>query len=151
MKKLWCLEGEKIGRKILTGFYNFSSWKQNGGNGGNLKGGEREIFQANQRWPHHPPRGGRVGHTGPEGSSGRGSHGSHTAWATWPFGHALLSRAPSRSLAVSWASKLWFWICFRITNCDSLTHDNDYTTLKNGWEIISENNNEDNSTNENEK
>ena len=36
-------------------------------------------------------------------------------------------------------------------NRDSLTHDKDYTTLKNDWEIISENDDEVNSMNENEK
>ena len=55
-----------------------------------------------------PARGGRVGHTGPETLSSRGAHGSDTAWATWPLGHSLLSRAPSHSLAVSWASELRF-------------------------------------------
>ena len=36
-------------------------------------------------------------------------------------------------------------------NRDSLTHDDNYTTLKNGWEIISKNDDEVNSTNENAK
>ena len=65
------------------------------------------------------------------------------------FGHVCLSRAPSRSSAVSWASELRFRIRFWITNRDSLTHNYDYKNLKNGWEIISENDDEVNSTNEN--
>ena len=63
----------------------------------------------------------------------------------------IFSRAPSHFSALSWASELWFGIRFWITNHDSLMHDEDYTTLKNGWEIISENDDEVNSTNENEK
>ena len=61
------------------------------------------------------------------------------------------SRAPSVLQPVSGASELRFRIHFWITNRDSLMHDDDYTTLKNGWEIISENDDEVNSTNENEK
>ena len=67
------------------------------------------------------------------------------------FGHANLSRAPLMFFSRIRASELWFRIHFWITNHDSLTHDYDYKTLKNGWEIISENDDEFNSMNENAK
>ena len=103
-----------------------------GGKEISLKGGEREILRVNQSVPCHLPVGG--------------------VWATWeqraplavgptasltarPCGHTrsrLLSRAPSVLQPISWASELRFRICFWITNRDSLTHDYDYSTLKNG-------------------
>ena len=42
-------------------------------------------------------------------------------------------------------------IHIRITNRDSITHNDDYKTLTKGWEFISENDDEHNSTNENAK
>ena len=44
MRKLWCLEVEKIGEKILDGISNFSSWKTNGGNWRDLKGRREGHF-----------------------------------------------------------------------------------------------------------
>ena len=68
--------------------------------------------------------------------------------ASWPF--STLSRTLtffSRILGIGTPISNPFWI----TNRDSLMHDEDYTTLKNGWEIISKNDDEVNSMNENEK
>ena len=78
------------------------------------------------------PRGGRVAHTGAEGAPGRGAHGLNHGQPMWPTAWAVLSRALSVRRPVSRASELRIRIRFRITNRDSLTHKNDYTTLKNG-------------------
>ena len=86
---------------------------------------EKEIEDQSNEAMSPPGRGGRVGLTGAESPLGRGAHGL-------PHGQQPLSRAPSVLQPVSWASELRFQIRFWIMNRDSLTHDDDYTTLKNG-------------------
>ena len=78
------------------------------------------------------PRVASVCHTWPERSSGRVAHVVHT-WPlqAWPFGRAT-SRAPLAFFSRIRASELRIRIRFRITNRDSLTHDDNYETLKNG-------------------
>ena len=132
MKKLWCLEGEKIWEKNSDGILQFfflemkwREWREFKRKRERDFSGQSEVAISPTPW---------------------GARGPHaTREVLWPwvprlphglgsvaFGHALLSRAPSRSSAVSWASELRFQIHFWITNRDSLTHDADYTTLKNG-------------------
>ena len=152
MRKLWCLEVEKIGEKTLDGISKLFFLKTNGGRWRDLKGKRRGAFLSNKIRPHQPsPRVGRVCHTGTEGWLGRVAHGLHTWWqghGLWP---SCFSRAPLTFFSRIRASELRFWICFRITNCDFLTHDDDDSeTLTNGWEFISENDEGHNSTNENE-
>ena len=124
---------------------------QNGEIEGRNRRREKEHFSQPSGATSPPGRGGRVAHTGAESAPGRGAHGLINGQPMWPTAWAVLSRAPSVLRPVSWASKLRFRIRFRITNRDSLTHDYDYTTLNNGWEIIPESDDEVNTTNENEK
>ena len=133
MRKLWCLEVGKIWEKILTGILSFFFLKTNWREWRGFKRRREKVFRANTKRPRHPPRGGRVGLTGPERVPGRGPHGlPHGEGHTWSHGHFSLSRALSRSSAVSWEFELRFRIRLWITNRDSLTHDYDYKTLKHG-------------------
>ena len=91
-----------------------------------------------------------VPHVAREGLWPCGTRGPHVATPSLAVGQAT-SRAPLAFFSRIRASELRIRIRFRITNRDSLTHDKDYETLKNGWEFISENDDEHNSTNENEK
>ena len=144
--KFWKLE-RKFWRETSIFLLNF----QNGGREGRNRRRERGQGSQSRGATSPPGCGGRVAHTGAESAPGRGAHGLINGQPKWPTAWAVLSRVPSVLQPVSWASELWFRICFWITNRDSLTHDKNYTTLKNGWEIISEIINEVNSTNENEK
>ena len=71
-------------------------------------------------------------HVWPERSSGRVAHVVHT----WPPLAWLLAEQPPRAPLAFFsrirASELRIQIHFRITNHDSLIHDDDYETLKNG-------------------
>ena len=128
-----------------------SKFTKCGGKEVGLKEGKGEIFRANHVLPCHHPMGGAWGPWEQRTPLPVGPTASHTSW---PSGHTwfpLLSRAPSVRRPISWASDLRFRICFWITNRDSLTHNYDYSTLKNGWGIISESDDEVNTTNENEK
>ena len=81
---------------------------------------------ANGVRPHHPLAvGGAWASRGQRAPLAVGPMASLMAWA-------VFSRAPSVLQPVSWASELRFRICFWITNRDSLIHDEDYKTLKNG-------------------
>ena len=124
-------------------------WREGEG----FKKRREKDFRGQSPWATSPSRGGRVRLTGAESPSGREPHGLPHGLGKMAHGLPHLSRALSGSLAISWASELRFWIHFWITNRDSLSHDYDYDykTLKNGWEIISENYDEVNSMNENEK
>ena len=95
---------------------------------------EGNIRRRERRIPGQitPGRGGRVGLTGAESPFGRGAHGRPHGVGQ---GASRLLTSLARSLgssAVSWASELRFQIRFWITNHDSLMHDDNYTTLKNG-------------------
>ena len=85
-------------------------------------GGERRRFSTNHVVPHHPQA---VGGAWP-------TREQRVLQAVGPTAWAVLSRAPSVRRPVSRASELRIRIRFRITNRDSLMHDNDYTTLKKG-------------------
>ena len=100
MRKIWCFEVLKFWREFLTGNSIFFFLKWIGGNGRDLKGGERGNFWANQRWPHHPS---------PWGV--RGSHG--TREVLWPWvprlTHGLAKFGHLASLALS--CTLMFFSC----------------------------------------
>ena len=146
VSKNWNFRGEGW-REFLKILLGNSKWEREGRN----RRRERGLFDQSCGATSTPGRGGRVAHTGAEGAPGRGAHGLNHGQPMWPTAWAVLSRAPSVRRPVSRASELRIRIRFRITNRDSLTHENDYTNLKNGWEIISEIIDEVNSTNENEK
>ena len=148
MRKLWCLEVEKIWEKIINGISQFffleNKWrelerfKKNGKKG--------KIVQTNEAF-QTCPRVVSVCHTWSERDSGRVAHVA-SLLGLWP---SKLPRAPLAFFSRIRASKLRIRIPFWITNHDSLTHNEDYETLTNGLEFISENDDEHNSTNENAK
>ena len=140
--KIWKCWRESL-RETETFSSYFSKWREREGRN---RRREKEHISQPSGATSPPSHGGRVAHTGAESA-----HGLINSQPMWPTAWAVLSRAPSVLRPVSWASELRFQIRFRITNCDSLTHDEDYTTLKKGWEIISEIIDEVNSTKENEK
>ena len=85
----------------------------------------------------------------------RGQRAGWAVWHTWStrggLWPACSSRAPRTFFDRIRSSELRIRIRFQITNRDSLTHNDDYETLTNGWEFISEIDDEHNSTNENAK
>ena len=136
----WEKLGENSDGKLAIFFLKISNGEREGRNRRREK-----TKPTNGVRPRHPLAVGGVWPTrGQRSLKAVGPTATHTAWA-------VFSRAPLVLQPVSWASELRYWIRFRITNRDSLTHDDDYTTLKNGWEIISEIIDEVNSTNKNEK
>ena len=78
-----------------------------------------------------PMCGQRVPHVAREELWPCGTRGPHVATLSLAFGRAT-SRAPLAFFSRIRASELRIRIRFRITNRDSLTHDEDYETLKNG-------------------
>ena len=152
MRKLWCLEVEKIGEKISYGISNFFFLKTNGGKWEYLKGRERRNISANHRRPHHPWAVWGVWATQDQRAGLAVWHTASTRGGLAKAnGHGCFSRAPRTFFDRMWASELRFRIHFWITNRDFLMHNDDYETLTNGWEFISENDDKHNSTNENEK
>ena len=126
MRKIWCFENLKIGEDLLTGklklfFFIFQMERERE----DIRRREKDQMGQWCEATSPPGRGGRVGLTGAKSPLGRGAHGL-------PHGRQPLSRAPSVLQPVSWASEQRFQIRFWITNHDSLMHDEDYTTLKNG-------------------
>ena len=133
MRKLWCLEVEKIGEKNIDRISQFFFLETNGGNWRDLKRKEEGHFCPQKLGQDQPsPCVGRVCHTWLESWLGRVAHGLHT----WKSCHGLwppsFSLAPLTFFSRIRASELRFRIRFRIMNCDSLTHDDDYETLTNG-------------------
>ena len=57
------------------------------------------------------------------------TRGSHMDTIAWPFA----KQTPLAFFSRIRAFELRFRICFRITNHDSLTHNDDYKTLTKGW------------------
>ena len=129
----------KLERKNIDSISQFFFLETNGGNWRDLKRKEEGHF-CPQKMKTRPafPWVGCVSHTRPESWLGRVAHGLHmwkTCLGLWP---PNFSRAPLTFFSRIRASELRFRIRFRITNCDSLMHDEDYETLTNGWEFISE-------------
>ena len=85
----------------------------------------------------------------------RGQRAGWAVWHTWSTRGGLWparsSRAPRTFFDRIRSSELRIRIRFQITNCDSLLHNEDYETLTNGWEFISEIDDEHNSMKENVK
>ena len=152
MREIWSKQvNEKLEKTAEKSWK--CSWKslECGGKEVSLNGGKGENKRANHVLPPQHPVGGAWG---PREQRAPFPVGPTASLTGWPSGHTwftLLSRAPSVRRPISWASDLRFRIRFRITNRDSLTHDYDYSTLKNGWEIISGSDDEDNPTYENVK
>ena len=95
-------------------------------------GGERRTTSANQVRPRHPlAMGGAWASWGQRAPLAVGPTASLTARPSGLTAWVVFSRAPSVLQPVSWASELRFQIRFWIMNRDSLTHDENYTTLKN--------------------
>ena len=122
----------KIGENSRRETENFLLENSNGEREGRNRRREKEGTGQPCGAMSPPGRGGRVAHTGAEAAPGRGAHGLNHGQPMWPTAWAVLSRAPSVRRPVSLAFELRIRIRFWITNRDSLTHDNDYTTLKNG-------------------
>ena len=133
MRKIWCFENLKFQRRGLTGnlIFLLGNSKMREREGRNRRR-EKRVYDQSRGATSPPGRGGRVAHTGAEGAPGRGAHGLNHGQPMWPTAWAVLSRALSVRRPVSRASELRIRIRFRITNRDSLTHDYDYSTLKNG-------------------
>ena len=97
-------------RRKLQNFVMCSSISSTkcGGKEMSLKGGEREIFRANESMPCHLPMGGAWATREQRAPLAVGPTASHTSR---PCGHTcsrLLSRAPSVLQPISWASELLF-------------------------------------------
>ena len=96
MREIWCLEDEKIERKILTGILAFFFLKIKWRERREFKGGERRDKMGQSGEATSPQAvGGAWTSRGQRAPLAVGPTVSLTAWAKWPHGHPLLSRAPS--------------------------------------------------------
>ena len=94
MRKLWCLEVEKIGEKNIDGISQFFFLETNGGNWRDLKRMRRRAFLSTKfrDQASHPTCGARVPHVARELAGPCGTRPPHVEGLPWPLATKLLPR-----------------------------------------------------------